>query len=90
VRSIPRSRPNPQFNQKPCEQSCRSTKVGEAKALAITEVFPAPNATFAAHSEVLQSHLVFDIHAAGIVDYDLFESIYNPGKMPAPHVLEDR
>jgi len=40
-----------------------------------------PHATFAAHSDVLPSHLAFDIHAAGMVDYDLFESIYNPGKM---------
>ena len=63
------------------EQRLDATKIGEAKALAITEVSPAPNATFAAHSDVLPSHLAFDIHAAGMVDYDLFESIYNPGKM---------
>jgi heme-degrading monooxygenase HmoA len=44
------------------EQRLDATKIGEAKALAITEVSPAPNATFAAHPDSLPSHLAFDLH----------------------------
>jgi heme-degrading monooxygenase HmoA len=63
------------------EQRLDTTKIGEAKALAITEVSPAPNATFATQPDLLPSHLALDMHAEGLVEYDVFESIYNIGKM---------
>ena len=62
------------------EQRLDETEIGEAKALAITEVSPSPNATVA-DPNLLPSHLGLDIKVHGLADYDLVESIYNPGKM---------
>jgi heme-degrading monooxygenase HmoA len=63
------------------EQRFDETETGEAKALAITEVSPAPGAALAAHADTLPSHLGLDTRADGLTDHDVFESIYNPGKM---------
>jgi heme-degrading monooxygenase HmoA len=63
------------------EQRLDVSKIGKAKALAITEVSPAPGATFSTHPDLLPSHVGFDVHAEGPVDYDIFESITKPGKM---------
>jgi heme-degrading monooxygenase HmoA len=63
------------------EQRLDATKIGEAKALAITEVLPVPDATFASYAEQLPGHLDLDVKADGLVAHDVFESIYNPGKM---------
>jgi heme-degrading monooxygenase HmoA len=50
------------------EQRLDATAIGEAKALGITEV-PPPN------------RLAPEVRAEGLAGYDVFESIYNPGKM---------
>jgi len=63
------------------EQRLDASVIGEAKALAITEVSPAPDATFSAHPDLLPRQLGFDPQAVGLTEYDLFESITNPGKM---------
>jgi heme-degrading monooxygenase HmoA len=63
------------------EQRLDASEVGAAKALAITEVSPAAGATFAAHPDLLPSQLGLDLGADALVEYDLFESIANPGKM---------
>ena len=63
------------------ERRLDPTEIGEAKALAITEVSPAQNATFAAHPHLMPDHLTLNKHAKGLTDYEIFESIYNPGKM---------
>jgi heme-degrading monooxygenase HmoA len=63
------------------EQRLDASVIGEAKALAITEVSPAPGATFPAYPDLLPSHLGFDVRAAGLTEYDLLESINNPGKL---------
>jgi heme-degrading monooxygenase HmoA len=63
------------------EQRFDETTVGEAKALAITELTPAEGATLSAHPDLIPSHVGLDTRAPGFVDYDVFESIYNPGKM---------
>jgi heme-degrading monooxygenase HmoA len=63
------------------ERRLDATEIGEAKALAITEVSPAADATFAAHADLLPSHLGLDVKVEGLADHDVFESIYNPGKM---------
>ncbi len=63
------------------EQRFDETETGEAKALAITEASPAPGAALSAHADLLPSRLGLDIRAEGLIDYDVFESIYNPGKM---------
>jgi heme-degrading monooxygenase HmoA len=63
------------------EQRFDVTQTGVAKALAITEISPKSDATFPAHPELLSSHLGFDERAEGLTEYDVFESITNPGKM---------
>lgn len=64
------------------EQRLDATRTGEAKALGITEVSPAADATFGTHADLLPSHLGLDVKAAeGLIEYDMFESIYEPGKM---------
>jgi heme-degrading monooxygenase HmoA len=63
------------------EQRLDATEIGQAKALAVTEISPAADATFAAHADLLPSHLGLDVKVEGLADYDVFESIYNPGKM---------
>jgi len=63
------------------EQRLDVTEIGAAKALAITEISPAPDATFAAGLDLLASRLGFDTRAMGLTDYDVFESITHAGKM---------
>jgi heme-degrading monooxygenase HmoA len=63
------------------EQRFDVTRTGASQALAITEVSPKSDATFSAHPELLPSHLGLDEQAAGLTEYDVFESITNPGKM---------
>jgi heme-degrading monooxygenase HmoA len=63
------------------EQRLDATEIGEAKALAITEISPAPDATFADYPDLLPSPLGFDTHAEGLTDHDVFASITRPGKM---------
>jgi len=63
------------------EQRLDATEIGEAKVLAITEISPAAKAAFAIPPDLLPSRLGLDVKAAGLADYDVFESIYTPGKM---------
>ena len=63
------------------EQRLDATEIGKAKALSITEISPAENVILAAHADMLPSHLGLDVSDQGLADYDVFESIYNPGKM---------
>jgi heme-degrading monooxygenase HmoA len=63
------------------EQRFDETAIGEAKALAITELTPAEGATLSAHPDLIPAHVGLDTRSAGLIDYDVFESIYNPGKM---------
>jgi heme-degrading monooxygenase HmoA len=57
------------------------TQTGAAKALAITEITPTSGAIFSANADLLPGHLGFNERAEGLVEYDVFESITNPGKM---------
>jgi heme-degrading monooxygenase HmoA len=63
------------------EQRFDATEVGDAKALAITEASPTPGAALGAHADRLASHLGLDTRAEGLADCEVFESIYNLGKM---------
>jgi heme-degrading monooxygenase HmoA len=72
---------HPPKGHKVIEQLFDTTQIGAAKALAITEVSPKPGAAFCAHPDLLPSHLGFDERAKGLTEYDVFESITNPGKM---------
>jgi heme-degrading monooxygenase HmoA len=62
-------------------QRLDETEVGEAKAVTITELVPAGEATLGARPELLASHLGLDLAAPGLVTHEVFESIYNPGKL---------
>ena len=63
------------------QQRLDATQTGAAKALAISEISPQPEATFSAYPNLLPSHLGFDERAVGLTEYDIFESITSPGKM---------
>ena len=63
------------------EQRLDATEIGDAKALAITEVSPARDTTFAGTPELFSSNLGFDVTTNGLVDYDVFESIYTTSKI---------
>jgi heme-degrading monooxygenase HmoA len=57
------------------------TEVGEAKVVTITELTPNESGTLGAKPDRLPVHLGLDIAASGLVDHEVFESIYNPGKL---------
>jgi len=63
------------------EQRLDVTEIGAAKAQAITEISPGPDATFGGRPDLLPSRLGLDIGAEGLTEYDVFESITHPGKM---------
>jgi heme-degrading monooxygenase HmoA len=57
------------------------TEVGEAKAVTVTEIVPAEGATLGARPEILRRHLGLDPQPAELMSHEVFESIYNPGKL---------
>lgn len=63
------------------EKRFDETEVGKAKVATITEVSLGETGTAGATAEQLPAHLGLDLSANGLVDHDVFESIYNPGKL---------
>jgi heme-degrading monooxygenase HmoA len=64
------------------EQRFDETEVGEAKVVSITEVTPADGDTPPfPHQEMAKCLGVPAIGAGGALDQEVFESIYNPGKL---------
>jgi heme-degrading monooxygenase HmoA len=57
------------------------TEVGEAKTVTITEIMPIEGGTLGARPELLVRHLGLDPHPPGLISQEVFESIYNPGKL---------
>ena len=57
------------------------TVVGTAKAATITELTPAEHATLSAHPDQLPAHLGLAPGQPGLIELEVFESIYNPGKL---------
>ena len=57
------------------------TEVGRAKMVTITEITPVEGSTFGARPDLLPAQLGLATGAAGLVGYELFESIYSPGKL---------
>jgi heme-degrading monooxygenase HmoA len=57
------------------------TEIGEAKVVTITEATPGEAGGLGAKPELLPADLGLDVAANGLVDHDVFESIYNPGKL---------
>lgn len=61
------------------EQRFDETETGEAKLATLTEITPTPGVEFDDYTDLFPA-LGLDISRDGIVDYDVFSSIYNPGK----------
>src|SRR5262245_61736808 len=57
------------------------TAVGTAKTVTITELTPAEHATLGAHPDQLPAHLGLAPGQQGLIELEVFESIYNPGKL---------
>jgi heme-degrading monooxygenase HmoA len=61
------------------EQRFDATEIG-AKLATLTEITPQPGAAFGSPANVV-SALGLDLSLDGVVDHDVFASIYNPGKL---------
>jgi heme-degrading monooxygenase HmoA len=57
------------------------TEVGKAKIATFTEIVPVKDAAFASQADLLPAHLGLDVNVAAVADYDVWASIYNPGKI---------
>jgi heme-degrading monooxygenase HmoA len=71
----------PPQGMKVVEQRLDQTAIAPAKALAITELTPDDGTTISTHPDFIPAHVGLEPDAAGLLDYDIFASIYNPGKM---------
>jgi len=63
------------------EQRFDATEVGKGKVVTVTELVPQKDSTLGARPDTLAGHLGLDSAAAGLIDHEVFESIYNPGKL---------
>ncbi len=63
------------------ERRLDETEVGIAKVATLTEITPAKGAAFAAQTDLLPAHLGLDLKSGAVIEHDIFESIYNPGKL---------
>jgi heme-degrading monooxygenase HmoA len=57
------------------------TEVGPGKFVTFSEIVPSKGAAFAGQTDLLPGHFGLDLKDAGLVDHDVFDSIYNPGKL---------
>ena len=62
------------------EQRFDETETGAAKLATVTEMTPEHDVTFSSYIDLI-STLGLDISLDGVIDYDVFGSIYNPGKL---------
>ncbi len=56
------------------------TEVGPGKFVTFTEITPVKGAAFTAQTDLLPAHFGLDLKDDGVVDHDIYDSIYNPGK----------
>jgi heme-degrading monooxygenase HmoA len=63
------------------ERRLDETEIGIAKFVTFTEIVPVEGAAFVAQTDLLPAHLGLDVKDTAVVAYDVFESIYNPGKL---------
>jgi heme-degrading monooxygenase HmoA len=63
------------------EQRLDGTETGTAKIATIAELAPGGESDTAGSPETLPARLGLDPHLNGLVDAEVFESIYNPGKL---------
>ena len=57
------------------------TEVGLGRFVTFTEITPAEGAAFTSQADLLPAYFGLDLSDGGIVDHDVYGSIYNPGKM---------
>ena len=62
------------------EQRLDGTETGTAN-IAIAELTPKAESDIAGQADLLPTHLGLDAHLDGLVDAEVFQSIYNPGKL---------
>jgi heme-degrading monooxygenase HmoA len=62
------------------QQRLDETEIGDAKVVTLTEATPKHGAAFGSDTDALLARLGLDVKAEGLIDRELFESIYNPGK----------
>jgi heme-degrading monooxygenase HmoA len=63
------------------QQRFDETQTGDAKAVTITEVTPHDDRGVGAEPDGLLALLGLSAKTAGLLDHEVFESIYNPGKL---------
>lgn len=57
------------------------TETGTAKLMTFTEIVPVREGAFASQIDLLPVHLGLDLKGSGVVEHDVWASIYNPGKL---------
>jgi heme-degrading monooxygenase HmoA len=62
------------------EQRFDETETGAAKCVTLTEIVPRDGTEFGSIARLLAA-LGLEVPGGGLVDHDLFSSIYNPGKL---------
>ncbi|HEY2138007.1 MAG TPA: antibiotic biosynthesis monooxygenase [Xanthobacteraceae bacterium] len=63
------------------QQRFDETAVGAAKVVTISEIVPHHNGAIGVEPDALAAHLGLRAGADGLVDHEVFESIYNAGKL---------
>jgi heme-degrading monooxygenase HmoA len=63
------------------EKRFDETEIAKAKVCTITEVSPRSHSKAHPRPEMVLAHLRLDPHADGLLDHEVFQSIYNPGKL---------
>jgi heme-degrading monooxygenase HmoA len=63
------------------EQRLDETEVGPGKFVTFTEITPSEGAAFASQTDLLPAHFGLDLQDGRVVDCDIFDSIYNQGKI---------
>ena len=72
---------DPPDGQGLAQQRFDETEAGPAKAATVTELMPKDASTLGASPDALPAHLGLPPDADGLVDAEVFESIYHPGKL---------
>jgi heme-degrading monooxygenase HmoA len=63
------------------EQRLDETEAGPGKFVTFTEITPSKGAAFASQTDLLPAHFGLDLNNDRVVDCDIFDSIYNQGKI---------
>jgi heme-degrading monooxygenase HmoA len=63
------------------ERRFDETEVGAAKIVTFTEIMPLKGTEFAAQTDLLLADLGLDLKSSGVIEHDVFASIYHPGKL---------